>query len=112
MVPDIINYKESFLNPGIKIGVALTFIIAAYFFFRSRNQYGGELGKVVLRLSVASVIGFLAMSFRYAGDFLSLWKWGESLGYAILGFANIWAAWPLLTYIKKEPTKVSRQVSR
>ena len=101
MVPDLLNYKVSFLNPAIKVSVALVFIIAAVVLFRTRDKYGGELGKVVLRLAIASVIGFLAMSLRYAGDFLVLWKWGESLGYTILGIANIWAAWPLLTYVKK-----------
>lgn len=101
MVPDLINYKVSFLNPLAKMIVPIIFLLAAFLFFKARKQYGGELGKVVTRLAIACVIGFLAMSVRYAGDILIVWKWGESLGMAALGVANIYAIWPLIAYVRE-----------
>ncbi len=107
MVPDILNYKVSLLNPGLKLIMPLLFLCCAYYLFQSRNKYGGELGKVVRRLLVAALIGALAMSFRFSADFTTvLWKWGETLGLLALALANLYAVWPLLQFAKGiAPTK-------
>jgi hypothetical protein len=106
MVPDILNYKVSFINPGLKILMPLLFLVCVYYLYQSRQQYGGELGKVVRRLFIAAVIGVLAMSFRYAADITTiLWKWGESLGLLALALANLFAAWPLLQFARVMPQR-------
>jgi hypothetical protein len=43
----------------------------------------------------------LANGFRYAGDVLVVWKWGESLGFLVFGLVNLYAVWPLVTFIRK-----------
>jgi hypothetical protein len=101
MLLDLLNYKTSILNPTYKILAPAMFLVSAYFLFHARNQYKGELGKVVNRLLFASIIGFLAMSLRYAGDYYQFWKWAESLGYVAMCAANVFAVWPLMTFVKK-----------
>jgi hypothetical protein len=108
MVPELLSYPKSFLNPLLKIIVPLIFLFGAYYFYRARNAYGGELGKVVRRLALAGFIGFLASVIRYAGDLVVLWKWGESLGYLVFGIANVYAVWPLLTFLTKSPQPASK----
>ncbi len=104
MVPDILNYKTSLLNPGLKLVMPLLFLFCAYYLYQSRQKYGGELGKVVFRLFVAAVVGVLAMSFRYTADITTvLWKWGESLGLLALALANLFAVWPLLSFARGIP---------
>ncbi len=109
MVPDILNYKVSLLNPALKLLMPLLFLYCAYCLYQSRQKYGGELGKVVRRLFVAALIGVLAMSFRYLGDITTvLWKWGESLGLLALALANLFAVWPLLQFARGIPRVESR----
>lgn len=103
MVPNILNYQVSILNPLLKVIVPFLFLIGAFYFSRARDQYGGELGKVVGRLAFASIVGFLAMTLRYLGDLVALWKWGESLGYLVFGLANVYAVLPLVTFVTKMP---------
>lgn len=102
MFSDLLNYKTSFLNPGLKILVPLIFLAGSFYFFSLRNKYQGEIGKVILRLAIAGFIGFLANFFRYGAD---LWfvdyKWGESLGYLIFALTNVWAVWPLISFGKE-----------
>jgi cell division protein FtsW (lipid II flippase) len=98
MVHDLFNYKVSVLNPLTKLMVLVIFLIGTYFFYNAREKYRGELGKVVRRLFMAGVIGSLAMFVRFTGDYINYWKWMESLGYAALCLANIYAVWPLLTF--------------
>ena len=99
MVPDILNYKVSILNPGFKLVMPILFLLCAYYFYQSRSTYGGELGKVVRRLLVAALIGALAMTFRFAADYTTvLWKWGESIGLLALALANLYAVWPLIQF--------------
>jgi hypothetical protein len=84
-------------------------LIAAIYFYRARSQYGGEMGKVVGRLAFASFVGLCAMTLRYLGDILVLWKWGESLGYLVFGLANVYAVLPLLTFAWKAPRVATPQ---
>ncbi len=102
MIPDLLNYKVSFLNPALKLIVPLLFLWGAYYLYKARNQYQGEMGKVVRRLAIAGGVGFLAYFFRYGADiwFTSM-KWGESLFMLAFGIANIYAVWPLLTFMKR-----------
>jgi hypothetical protein len=102
MIAELLNYKVSILNPLLKMLTPLLFLIATYYFYRARNQYQGELGKVVRRLVAASLVGVLANFFRYGADiwFTDL-KWGESLMYLLFAVASIYAVWPLLTFINR-----------
>ena len=102
MIPDLFNYKVSILNPALKLIVPLIFLYGAYWFYQSRQEYGGEIGKVVRRLVVAGVVGLLATGFRYGADVIDVsWKWGESLGFLVFGLVNAYAVWPLVTFIQK-----------
>jgi hypothetical protein len=99
MVPELLNYKISFLNPALKILVPLIFLAGSIYFFSIRNKYLGEIGRVVGRLAIAGIIGFLANFFRYGADIWFVdYKWGESLGYLFFALANVWAVWPLLKF--------------
>jgi hypothetical protein len=102
MIPDLINYKISFLNPALKLLVPAIFLIGAYYFFRMRNQYQGEIGVVIKRLALVGLVGFLANFFRYGADiWFASWKWGESLGFLAFALANVYAVWPLLAFIQE-----------
>jgi hypothetical protein len=102
MIPDIFNYKASFLNPALKLIVAFVFVWGAYYLYQARNQYQGEIGKVVRRLMIAGIIGSLACFFRFGADiWFSSLKWGESLFFLAFGIANAYAAWPLLTFMRR-----------
>jgi hypothetical protein len=104
MIPDLLNYKVSILNPALKLIVPLIFFYGTYWFYRSRQEYGGEIGKVVQRLAVAGVVGVLANGFRYTADVVDVsWKWGESLGFLVFGLVNAYAVWPLVTFIRRIP---------
>jgi hypothetical protein len=102
MIPDLFNYGKSFLNPALKILVSLIFLFGSLYFYRIRDQYQGEVGKVVSRLAIAGFVGFLASFFRYGAD---IWwvdlKWGESIGYLCFAIANVYAVWPLIAYIRE-----------
>jgi len=101
-VIEIINYKESILNPALKLIVPFIFLLGTYYFYRARNQYQGELGKVVNRLAIAGVIGFLANLFRFSADIWTIsFKWGESLFFLLFALVNLYAVWPLLTFMRR-----------
>ena len=102
MIPDILNFKVSFFNPALKLIVPLIFLWGTYYLYKARNQYQGELGKVVRRLAIAGAVGCLASFFRYGSDiwFTSL-KWGESLFMLAFGIASAYAVWPLLTFWRR-----------
>jgi hypothetical protein len=102
MVPDILNFKVSILNPALKLIVPFIFLWGVYYLYHARNQYQGELGKVVRRLAIAGAIGCLAFFFRYGADiWFTALKWGESLFMLAFGIANIYAVWPLLTFMRR-----------
>jgi hypothetical protein len=99
---EIFNYKESFLNPLLKLIVPLIFLLGTYYFYQARNQYEGELGKVVNRLFWAGLMGFLANLFRFSADYITVsFKWGESLFFLLFALVNIYAAWPLVTFMRR-----------
>ena len=99
---EIFNYKESILNPLLKLIVPFIFLWGTFYFYKARDLYQGELGKVVNRLAIAGLMGFLATLFRFSADIWTIsFKWGESLFFLLLALANIYAAWPLLTFIRR-----------
>lgn len=102
MLLNLLNYKISILNPIYKIAVPAIFLVSIYFFFQARSKYKGVIGTVVNRLFFAGIIGFLAMSLRFAGDYYQFWKWAESLGFVAMCLANVFAVWPLMTFVKKQ----------
>lgn len=103
---DLLNYKTSFLNSALKILVPLIFLAGSVYFYNIRNKYKGELGKVVRRLVIAGIFGFLANAFRYSADiWFSNLKWGESIGYLLFAAANVYTVWPLLTFGQEVSTE-------
>jgi hypothetical protein len=105
MIPDLLNYRVSFLNPMLKLIVPFIFLYGAYCFYRARQEYGNELKTLMTVLAITGVVGFLATLFRYFGDIVSLWKWGESVGFFAFGAACVYASWyaagPLTTFVRK-----------
>ncbi|MFH0968375.1 MAG: hypothetical protein V1862_11900 [Methanobacteriota archaeon] len=79
MVIELLSYKDSFLNPLLKIIILALFIVAVYFFYRCHLTYGGKLRLVATLLMLGGVAGVMAWLFRYGGDFYSQWKWAESI---------------------------------
>ncbi len=78
MTLELFSYKDSILNPLLKLIVLVLFIIAVYVFYRCRLIYGGKLQIVATLLMLGGVAGVLAWIFRYEGDFYTQWKWAES----------------------------------
>lgn len=105
MVPDLLNYGKSFLNPALKILVPLLFLWGTYYAYRAVRRYPGEISKLMWALLLVGVTGFLANLFRYLGDIITLWKWGESVGFLMFGLVNLYAAWyaagPLVKFIQQ-----------
>jgi hypothetical protein len=105
MMPTMLNYKVSFLNPALKLIVPFIFLYGAYCFYQARREYGNELKKLMTVLAMTGVVGFLATLFRYLGDIVPMWKWGESLGFLLFGIACVHASWyaagPLTLFVRK-----------
>lgn len=105
MIPDLLNYKMSILNPALKLLVPFVFLCGTYFAYQGSRRYPGEIGKLMKALVLVGVVGFLANLFRYVGDIVTVSKWGESIGGIIFGLANVYAAWyaagPLVKFIKQ-----------
>jgi hypothetical protein len=79
MVLELLSYKDSFLNPLLKLIILALFILATYLFFRCRLIYGGKLHLIATLLLLGGVAGVMAWLFRYEGDFYTQWKWAESI---------------------------------
>lgn len=89
MVPDILSYPDSILNPLMKVLTVIFFVIAASIFYRCRTIYGGKLRVIATLLLLGGITGILASLFRLAGDNIIEWKWLESaffLALAIITF--------------------------
>jgi hypothetical protein len=78
MTLELFSYKDSILNPLLKLIILGLFVIAVYVFYRCRLIYGGKLQIVATLLMLGGVAGVLAWIFRYEGDFYTQWKWAES----------------------------------
>jgi RsiW-degrading membrane proteinase PrsW (M82 family) len=79
MVFELLSYKNSFLNPLLKLVILILFIIAVYFFYRCRRVYGGKIQVIATLLLIGGIAGIMSSAFRYEGDFYSQWKWAESV---------------------------------
>jgi hypothetical protein len=105
VVPDLLNYGKSFLNPALKMLVPLIFLVGTFYAYRAVRRYPGEISKLMWALVLVGVTGFLANLFRYLGDVITLWKWAESIGNLFFGLANLYAAWyaagPLVKFIQQ-----------
>lgn len=93
MVIEILSYSNSFLNPLLKIITILMFVVGMYYFFKSRQKYGGELKRIANLLLWGGAAGFIASAFRYGGDFVMNWKWGESIFLLIFGLTSFFVAY-------------------
>jgi hypothetical protein len=92
MAVEILNYGTSPLNPLLKQLVPLVFVVGTYYFYRGTRTYGGEVKNMTNLLFVAGVFGILATGFRYAGDKLVSWKWGESTFFLAFALVNVYVA--------------------
>lgn len=105
MMLNIFNYNVSFLNPLLKLVVPFMFLYGAYYFYRVSKEYSNEFRRLMNLLSLTGVVGFCATLFRFIGDFVSLWKWGESLGFYIFAMvclsASGYAAGRLTLHVSK-----------
>jgi len=89
MIPDILSYPQSILNPCMKLLSVVLFGIAVYIFYRCRGIYGGKLRVIATLLLLGGIAGVLASLFRIEGDYFVEWKWLEStffLALAIITF--------------------------
>lgn len=93
MAIEILSYKNSFLNPLLKIIIVIMFGIGTYYFFKARQKYGGELKRIANLLFWGGIAGFASSAFRFAGDFITFWKWGESIFFLIFGLASLYVAY-------------------
>ena len=104
MIPDLLNYKMSILNPMLKLLTPLLFLWGTYYAYKASRRYRGEIGKLMRALALVGVAGFLANLFRYLGDVMTMWKWGESIGYLLFCIVNLYAAWyaagPLVKFVR------------
>ncbi|PKL59186.1 MAG: hypothetical protein CVV33_09135, partial [Methanomicrobiales archaeon HGW-Methanomicrobiales-4] len=88
MVIEFLSYKDSFLNPLLKLIILVLFIVSVYFFYRSRLIYGGKLHLVATLLLLGGVAGSVGWLFRYEGDFYAQWKWAESIFTLVLAIIS------------------------
>ncbi|WP_292469616.1 hypothetical protein [Methanolobus sp.] len=93
MVIEILSYKESFLNPLLKMVTPILFVIGVYYFYQARQAYGGEIQKIANLLFAGGIAGFIAMAFRYGGDKIVSWKWGESVFILIFAIISVYVAY-------------------
>ena len=84
MVLNILSYDTSILNPVLKLVILVLFAIASWYFYRCYLVYGGKLKMIAWLLLLGGFAGILASAFRFWGDFLVQWKWGESVLFLIL----------------------------
>lgn len=92
MTIEIFSYQTSILNPLLKLGVVIGFILASYLFFRCRTMFGGILHSISTLLILVSFSGVISALFRYEGDFYNQYKWGESIVGLILVIIILCAA--------------------
>jgi hypothetical protein len=105
MIPDFFNYKTSILNPVLKFIAPFILLYGVYFFYKARKMYSYELKKLMTLLMVTGIFGFLATLFRFLGDYLTMWKWGESLAFLVFGLVSVYSAWqaagPLSSFVRQ-----------
>lgn len=99
---ELLNYDTSWLNPSLKIVIALLFLFVANVFFQSRRFYATELYSVLSLLSWMALIGSIAAFIRYMGHGTSLGftkafslKWFQTLGYIFQAGLFALAGWRL-----------------
>ena len=94
------NYDASFLNPALKIVIAMGYAYVVYLYFRCNAEFGDSTtSKALKALLMVGIFGLLGAAFRYLGhgtDFgftkeFSL-KWLQSACYIIQAFYFIAAA--------------------
>lgn len=98
MVPDLVSYTHSILNPLLKWLVLVLFVISVYVFYRCRLLYGGKLHQVATLLLLGGCVGILSSAFRIAGDFILPAKWAESIFF--IAFAIITLVIALIVRMK------------
>lgn len=87
---ELLNYDTSWLNPALKIMIAMLFLFVANVYFHSRRYYATELYAVLSILFWMAMIGSIAAFIRYMGHGTTLGftkefslKWFQTLGYVI-----------------------------
>lgn len=70
----------------------ILFAIGTYYFYQARQVYGGEIQRIANLLFAGGIAGFLATTFRYGGDNVVLWKWGESTFMLVFALTSLCVA--------------------
>jgi hypothetical protein len=86
----LFDYDTSWLNPALKLVIAVLYALVAYVYFRARRHYAGDLYRVLSVLFWMGTAAAVAAILRYFGhgtqfgftNEFSL-KWFQSLGYVI-----------------------------
>ena len=94
------DYGTSFLNPTMKIVIAIGYAYVVYLYFRCNAEFGDSTtSKALKALLIMGIFGLLGASFRYIGHGTELGftkefslKWLQSACYIIQAFYFIAAA--------------------
>jgi hypothetical protein len=100
MVPDILSYPHSILNPLLKLLSVLLFVIAVYVYYRCRHIYGGKLQVIATLLFLGGIAGILASVSRFEGDYFIAWKWLESTFFLALAIFTLVIAYIIRLKLK------------
>ena len=97
---EMFNYDTSWLNPVLKIVIAVGYLVMVPMFISVARYFKGDLRKIFHILMWVGIIGSLAALIRYFGDGLQFGftkslslKWFQSLGYLAQGIVFTIAAW-------------------
>lgn len=96
---DLFAYDTSWLNPALKLGIAVIYILVAYAWFRARRLYEGDLYRVLSILLWMGTLAAVAAFLRYLGHGTQFGftkefslKWFQSLGYVVQAILYVVAA--------------------
>jgi hypothetical protein len=97
---DLLNYDTSWLNPALKLAIAVLFVAVAVILYRTRRIYRGDLYRVLNVLFSMAIVAAIAYVLRYFGDGLDFgftkdlsMKWLQSIGFLIEAILFALAAW-------------------
>lgn len=89
MVIEILSYATSPFNPLLKLLVPVMFVVGTYFFYQAQKKFGGNLKTIASLLMWGGAAGVVATAFRYFGDYIPQYKWGESIVLVIFAIISL-----------------------
>ena len=87
----LFDYDTSWLNPALKLVIAVIYVFVAVVYFRSRRHYAGDLYRALSILFWMATAAAVAAILRYLGHGTQFGfftkefslKWFQSLGYVV-----------------------------